>query len=307
MSVAGRFTGAVRRTARLVVERPRSMLWSLLAATAALFALGVAGMVAENVDVWTRAPRGRASVVVYLGEGVDDAHGTAMTTELGKQSWVDHAEYVPPAESAKRLQAALGPVDATAVTTKQLMDGVDVASLPASIEITLAPGVRDVVAMSPAMTQLRKTPGVDDVVLEDGGEDRVAATLSAVRAVAWSGAALFAGLALLVVLASIRVRLDRSRREAAVAQLLGAGPGYFAIPSALAGMVQGALAAGVAAGALYAAATAYGESLTSTLSRALGSIELALPPAPEIAMFVAAGAALGLIGGSLAGVTRATR
>jgi cell division protein FtsX len=307
-TLLGRIAALLRRTGRVTIERPRSALWTLLALTAALFAVGVAGVAAENVDGWSRAPRGRASVVVYLAETVDATRGAGLAADLGRQSWVDRAEYVPPAESARRLQAALGPVGAEAKPGEpQLMDGVDVASLPASIELTLAPGVRDVVAMSPTMRALRDTPGIDDVVVEDGNEDRVASTLAAVRVVAWSGGALFAGLALLVALAAVRVRFDRGRRELAVAQLLGAGPGYVAIPSALAGMLQGALAAGAAVALVYAAVAAYGGALTDTLASALGAIEIALPAASEVALFVACGAALGLVGGGLAGVTRAAR
>ena len=288
------------RTARIATERPRAALWTLVALTAALFAVGIAGLVAENVDTWTRAPRGRASMVVYLGETVDDAQAKRLTTQLAQLPGVDHAELVPAAESARRLQTALG-------ADNKLLDGVDIASLPASIEVTLAPGVRDVVAMSPTINSLRGTPGVDDVVVEQGNEDRVAATLSAVRIVAWSGAALFAALALVMMLATVRVRLDRGRREVAVAQLLGAGPGYLAVPSALAGMLQGMIAALLALGAIFAAVSMYGASLTDTLSSALGSIELATPPAPELALFVAIGAGLGLLGGGLAGVTRVAR
>jgi cell division transport system permease protein len=152
---------------------------------------------------------------------------------------------------------------------------------------------------------LRGTPGVDDVVLEEGGEDRTASAFANVRVIAWTGAALFAGLALIVVLATIRVRLDGDPRELAVARMLGASPTFFGIPTALAGALQGTLAAALAAAAVYAGVCAYGSSLTDLLSGALGDVRLALPPLTEIALFVAAGGALGLVGGGLAGASRA--
>ena len=292
------------RTARIAIARPRAALWTLLAMTAALFAVGVAGLVAENVDDWTRAPRGRASMVVYLGETVDDAHAKQLVAQLGRLPGVDHAELVPAAESARRLQISLG-------ADTKLLDGVDIASLPASIEVTLYPGVRDVVAMSPTVNALRGAPGIDDVVVEEGNEDRVAATLSAVRAGRVDGrrAVPRRALALFVVLATVRVRLDRGRREVAVAQLLGAGPSYLAVPSALSRhALQGALAAGLALGGVLLCVNAYGSALTDTLHDALGSIAIAIPPAPRAsALFVALGAGLGLIGGSLAGVARVAR
>ena len=103
-------------------------------------------------------------MVVYLGEGVERRERAACSRRSSSHvAGVDHAELVPPAEAAKRLERALG-ADAA------LLDGVDLASLPATVEVTLAPGVRDVIAMSPTLRALRGTPGVDDVVVEDGGD-----------------------------------------------------------------------------------------------------------------------------------------
>lgn len=299
-----RLGSATRRTLRFVFERPRATLWTLLALTCAMVAVGTAVVAAENLDGWADGhPARGASMVVYLGEGVDEAHAKALVGELAKMPGVDRAELVSPDETAKRLQHALGG-DAA------LLDGVDPASLPESVEVTLSPGVRDVVAMSPTVRALRGTAGVEDVVIEDGSEDRTTGTLDTVRAIAWVAAALFAGLALIVALAAVRLRLDRSRREREVAHLLGASPGYFALPTAIAGAVQGAVAAGLAAGLVYVGLQVYGDDLGAMLATSLGhgaALQLAFAPLTEIALFVAVGAGLGLVGGGLAGVSRATR
>ena len=147
-------TSAFRRTARIAVERPRATAWVLLALTASLFAVGLAGLTAQNVDRWTSVPRGGASMVVYLGEGVDDARAHALAADLGKLAGVEHVEVISPAESGRRLQQALG-ADAT------LLDGVDLASLPGSVEVTLAPGVSDVIA---AMANARDFGGPPQVL-----------------------------------------------------------------------------------------------------------------------------------------------
>ncbi|NVB83799.1 MAG: hypothetical protein HOV81_35820 [Kofleriaceae bacterium] len=298
--IGPRISSGLRRTARIAVARPRVALWTLLALTAALFAVGLAGLTAEHVGRWTRTSGGGASMVVYLGEDVDDARAQALTAELAKMPGVDKAELVVANDSAARLQAALGPDSA-------LLEGVEIASLPSSVEVTLAPGMRDVILMSPTMTALRGTQGVDDVVIEDAGTEKVAGTLRVVRLVAWTGAALLAGLALLVVLATIRVRLVRDDREEAVHRLLGAGPAFTIVPTALAGALQGALAAVLAAVALYLGMSLYGDDIVRALTGALGNVQLALPAASMIALFVAAGAGLGLVGGGLAGASRALR
>ena len=239
-------------------------------------------------------------MVVYLGEGVAETRAQELLIELRALPGVEHAELVPPAESAKRLQAALG-----ADTT--LLEGIEVGSLPASVEVTLAPGVRDVVAISPTVRALRGAPGVDGVTVDDGDDDKTAAAMHAIRYVAWGGAAMFAGLALIIVLASIRVRLDRTKNELAVAELLGAGPTFFVIPTALAGAFHGALAALLAIGALFVGAHVYGDAIIAGLEPSLGTVELLLPGGADLALFIAASAGLGLVGGTLAGASRASR
>ena len=294
---AARIASATRRTLGFAFERPTATLWTLLALTCALVAVGISALAAENLDQWSEAhPQRGASMVVYLGDGVDEPHAKALVGELAKMPGVDRAELVPSEETGKRLQKALGG-DAA------LLEGVDPASLPASVEVTLSPGVRDVVAMSPTVRALRGTAGVEDVVIEDATVDSATSTLGTVRAIAWIAAALFAGLALLVCLSSLRMRLDRTRREREVARLLGASPGFFAIPTALAGAVLGAIAAGLAVGIVSIGLELYGDDLRS----AIGQIALAFPPLAECALFIAAGAVLGLVGGGLAGMTRATR
>jgi len=288
--VIHRLGSALRRTAGIATRRPGAALWTLLALACALFVAGVAVIVAATVDRWADAhPGGGGAMVVYLGEDVDDARATALVGELRALRGVEHAELVPAAESARRLTRALG-------SDPGLLAGVELASLPASVEVRLAPGVRDVVAMSPTVRALRGAPGVADVVVSDASaaDDHLTGALATARTVAWSGAILFAGLALVIVLAAVRVGLDRSHREAAVLRLLGASPGFLAIPSALAGALHGIVAAALAAVAL-----------ACVVPGSLGTIELASPPALALAGLVALGGLVGLVGGGLAGVSRA--
>jgi cell division protein FtsX len=132
------------------------------------------------------------------------------------------------------------------------------------------------------------------VVVDDPADDRSGRAFGAARALAWSGAALLAGLAMLVVLAAIRVRFDRGRRELAVARLLGAGPGFLLIPTLLAGALSGLAAAVLAAFGVGAGLHVYGGALGAYL---------AAPGAAEVAALLAAGAVLGGIGGGLAGTS----
>jgi cell division protein FtsX len=287
--VVGRITriaAALERAAAIALGRPRAALWTTLALAGALFVAAGAVVAAAAIDRWAAAhPGAGASMVVYL-DGVDAPRARALAGELAALRGVERAELVPAAASASRLTRALG-ADAA------LLDGIDLAGLPASIEVRLAPGVRDVVAMSPTLRALRSAPGVADVVVEDGSGDPLAPALATARAIAWPGAALVCALALIIALAVLRLGLPRAEREAAVLSLLGASPGFTAIPSALAGALHGACAALVALLGLAIAARANGAALAG------------LDLAPAIGALLGAGALVGAVGGGLAGAARA--
>ena len=299
-SAIARVGSSLRRALRFAFHDPRAGLWSMLVAVCAMIVVGVSAMAAKHVDAWTMHSGNGGSMVVYLGEGIDDVTAGTLVAELRRLPGVEHAELVAPEESAKRLQQALG-------ADTKLMDGVDAGSLPASVEVTLAPGVRDVVAMSPTVRALRGAPGVEDVMLDEASEDRTSAALGTVRTVVWTGAALLAGLALIIMLATIRLRLDRDPEEQRISHLLGAGPSFLLVPSIVAGALLGALAAVIAGGAIVGALYAYGDAIVSALAGPLGAIDLAMPTLAELAMFVGVGAALGLVGGGLAGASRVAR
>jgi len=79
------------------------------------------------------------------------------------------------------------------------------------------------------------------------------------------------------------------------------------MPSILAGALLGALAAVIAGGAIVGALSVYGDAIVSALAGPLGAIDLAMPTLVELALFVGVGAALGLVGGGLAGASRVAR
>jgi cell division protein FtsX len=296
VSIGHGVLAVLRRAARIAVERPRAAMWATLVLTCALFALAVAGVAALALDRAAAArPGSTATMVVYLGEGVVVEDARSLAAELAQLSGVERVELVAPEASARRLIAALGQDPA-------VLDGVDVESLPASVEVTLAPGVRDVVAMSPTVQALRDAPGVADVVVDDPVEDQLAGTLAGVRALAWWVVAGLAGLAIVAVLVTTRLQLDRERRELAVAELLGAGPSFVVIPTAIAGALHGVVAALLAITLLAITLATHGGALGDAV--ALGDAldpELVLPDLATLIGLAGAGGLLGLLGGGLAG------
>jgi cell division transport system permease protein len=293
MAIRARVGSALRRTGRLLVRRPRLAAWATVGVIAAALVFGAALIAARNLDRWADDWRGGATMVVYLQPGAAPERGQAIAAELGAIAGVVRAELVPAEEAARRLHAALGADDA-------LLAGVDPGALPASVELVLEPGAREVVAASPLFATLRGADAVDSVELVGEWDDRIGALLGGLRTGAWTLAALFGVLALVAVTATLRLRLAASVDEARIARLLGAGPGFLVAPSMIAGALQGAFGAALALPILFYLHHELGPSITAAVTRAIGGGEVVFLSAPGLATIVLAGGAIGAIGGMLA-------
>src|SRR6185437_10613913 len=129
------------------------------------------------------------------------ARADAIAAQLRATSGVETVEVVAPAEAARRLRTALGGKD-------DLLAGVDDSALPLSLEITLAPGVRDVAAASPLVDALRAADGVEDVEVSGEWIDQVGAVLASLRAAAWALLVVLGAAAVWVVAATLRLRME---------------------------------------------------------------------------------------------------
>jgi cell division transport system permease protein len=279
-------------------RRPTLTAWSTIAVAAALLAFALVHLAARNVTAWTRSWGGGASMVVYLEAGTDEAQAQALGAELAGIDGVEHVDYVAPAAAASRLRAALGGHD-------ELLDGVDDDALPASLEITLAPGLRDVAAAHPVVDALRGAPGVEDVEIVGPWVEQVDAVLAALDGAAWALLAVLGAVAIWVTAASVRVRLQGLAEEARVASLLGASGGFIRGPVLLQGLVQGLVGGVLAILGLLAVYRLAMPGLSAALGEAFGALEVSFLPADNVLAVIAAGAGLGLVGGWLASGRRA--
>jgi len=292
-SLLARIASALRRTGRLIVRRPRLAAWATLGVVAAAVVFGAALLAADNLDRWADGWHGGATMVVYLQPGAAPERGRGIASELGSIAGVTRAEYVPSDEAARRLRTALGADD-------RLLEGVEPAAMPASIELVLEPGARDVVTASPLFANLRGADGVDNVELVGEWDDRIGALLGGLRTAAWTFAALFGLLAVIAVAATLRLRLAPSGDDARVARLLGAGPAFLVAPSVLAGAVQGVLGAGLAVPVLAYLHHRLAPSIAAAVTHSIGGGDVVFLSPAAIGTMLVAGCAIGAIGGALA-------
>lgn len=297
--MTGRRMAMLRRSAHIALDRPRLATWTLLAATCAFVIGGATLLLRDGAGTWWRDRSNGGSMVLYLGDGIGETAGQQLAAQLATIPGVLHAELVPAAESATRLAQALAAEAA-------LLEGIDLAGLPPSIEVELAPGARDVIAISPALRALRDAPGVVDVVVEADDHDIDTGAIRRLAVGFQRVALIIAALAFMMAVGVMRVWLERDREAYRVFNLLGASSGYTWGPTVVAGALLGGAAAGCAAIALAVGVSWYGTAIAAVLAP-FGAMQVEFPSGITVLGCIVIGASAGMMAGWLAGDSRGAR
>lgn len=276
------------RAGRTLARRPAASVWAALAVAAALVGVAAIDLAARHVGAWSHDLRAQASMVVYLDEGATSEQADGVAAALRDVDGVEAALVVSTDDAADRLRAALGAHD-------ELLAGVDPATLPLSIEVTLAPGVADVIGQSPLVAELRAAGAVEDVEVTRDYTAPLGDALARLERLAWALFAIIGLAAALVVAAAVRLRVGETSGERSALAWLGASTWFVRAPALVAGAALGAV------GAVLALAGAAG--LIRVLDLDLTSASW---PLARAALLVGAGALLGLVGGAL-GAERVAR
>jgi cell division transport system permease protein len=279
------------------LRRTPAVAAAVVGAVAVGFLLvGVVHLIAHNIEAMARSWGGGAHMVVYLEAGTSGAEAEKLRTALAGVPAVDRAVYVEPAQALERLRRSLGDHHDLDVLIE---DELGASFLPASIEVTFDAGVEDVARSHSLVSRVEAAVGVEEVVFVGDWADRLTLLMHGLRLGVWCFFGLMAAACVYVVATTMRLRAQAHRREAEVMELFGASAAFVRGPLLLEGILQGALGAAMAMGALWLLFDTGAGAVRDTLREALGSGQVAFLPLAHVAAFVAAGALLGLFGSLL--------
>ena len=258
-----------------------------------LLLVGVVELTALNVRRLSAGWGSDVQMTVYLEDGVTSARAQKVAAALGKLPGVAAVRSVDAHQAWQRLQRSLG-------ARADLLDGVEEGFLPASIEVTLKPGVAEVLRAHPAFERLKHTAGVEDVELMGDWAGRLRALERLLSTAGWAVAALVLCACLYIVGSTIRLGVFSRRDEIEIWKLVGATNGFVKAPFLVEGGLQGALGTGLAALLLYGLFRAAAPRAEAVLGGWLASGPLGFFTPTQLAVAVAGGTLLGLCGSALA-------
>jgi len=279
---------AVRRAWTAMVRSPYVTVTGTGTIYVAVLSIGLVaaalGMAERLLGAWA----GEARISVYLDRGADLAAAGAAVAALAPGRSV---EVVPAAEGLRRLAQGLG-------DEARLLDGVGADAIPDCVEVAV-PGITLDEARALSL-RLRAVPGAADVDYGTAWLERLETFVRRAR-VAGLALLLLLGLATAVLVSNtLRLAVYARREEIEIMKLVGATDAFVGAPFLLEGVLQGALAGGLAAASLAGLQAA----LLPRLAAALGPLAAVPPgaatPWPLLLGVLGGGAAIGLLASGLA-------
>jgi len=289
---------AVARAVENLRRRPLRAAFATGAIAVALMLVGAVYLAARNVESATSKWGHGVQMVVYLEEGVTEERAALIAQALVVVPAVEKVEHVSSEVALERLQSSLGEHD-------ELVAGIEEGMLPASLEVTLREGLKEVANAHPLVARLRATAGVEEVEFLGEWVDKLTALNASLRYAGWFVFALVALACIYTVATTLRLSVQTREREMQTLELLGASAPFVRVPLIVEGALQGAAGAAAAAGLLWLLFRSTSEAIRHALASSIGAIEPTFLVASEIAIFVAVGAAFGLVGSWMATGRRA--
>lgn len=227
-------------------------------------------------------------VTVYMVDGVQTDEVDQMADRIARLDEVARVEPVTPALALERLESGLG-------EQGDLLEGIDADALPASLEVHLRPDVSP--DFGPRLAaKLAEFDTVEEVAVLGPWVAEARALLETLRDLAIGVGLLVSAACMAIVWSTIRLGVFARRAEVEILRLVGGTPFFVRGPFLIEGMLQGIAGSALAIAILWAAFDVVAPHLQQGLSLmfAAGAIHFFTPA--HIAVGLAFGAMLGILG-----------
>jgi cell division transport system permease protein len=217
----------------------RAPLLSILSVTTiafSLFAFGLFGLVALNIRKALEKVGERVEIRAFIADSAPMESVAAASDEISKFPEVARVDVVTQEQALERAKRELG----------EFKDVFEFQFLPASLDVKLKPGFRDPATVRRVAAKLRTYEFVDDVRY---GEEWITQLYRLRNIAGVAGAALglaFAGVAVIIIGATIRMAVLARAREISIMRLVGATDAFIRRPFLIEGSIKGILGGVVA-------------------------------------------------------------
>lgn len=222
---------SIREAATASSRAPLLSALGVVTIAFSLFAFGLFGLVAINIRKALEKVEERVEIRAFVTDSTDIESVAAAMKDIGNFPEVARVDYVSQDQALERARKEMG----------EFADVFEAGVLPASIEVHLRPGTRDPATVKSVANRIRTYQFIDDVRY---GEEWVQKLYRLRNIATVAGIALgvaFAGVAIIIIGATIRMTVLARAREISIMRLVGATDMFIRLPFLIDGLVKGVL------------------------------------------------------------------
>lgn len=225
---------------------PLTSVLTLISTTAALFLFSMFLLVVSNSQQAVSSMSEKATVSIYVKEGVDGEAITKLVEQVKRSPGVVAVQYRAKKDALKAFGEMVGP------DSPMLLGLEEKNPLPESIEVSFSDEAVRHEDFRRLVNDFKDSPHVETLRINEGSLSQIGTLLKAVRTAGWLGTLLMLCIAGLIISNAIRLGIYAHRQEIEIMELVGATRWYMRAPFLVEGALEGLLGALCGVIALYA-------------------------------------------------------
>jgi cell division transport system permease protein len=196
-------------------------------------------LIAFNLASFLKIWEDKIEVIAYLKRKTPASEVETALDKIRQMRGVESVKYVSPSDAMAFMETKLG-------GQKDLLEGIQPAVLPPSLEVQLTREYRNSTKIGEVVSQLKQFPQVEEIQYGQEWVQMFSSLVRILRVTQW----VLGGLLLLamafIISNTLQLTISSRREEIEIMQLVGASPSFIQVPFYMEGMIQGLLGAGLA-------------------------------------------------------------
>ncbi|MBM4351629.1 MAG: ABC transporter permease [Deltaproteobacteria bacterium] len=250
-------------------------------------------LIAFNLTSLLKVWEEKFEVIVYLKKGTSLGEVESLLKQIRQLEGVETVNYLSPFDAMAFMESRLG-------GQKNLLEGIQPAILPSSIEIRLKKDYWGQTKIDEVVAHLKGVPQIEEIQYGQEWIETFSVLVHLVRLTQLILGGLLLAAIIFIVSNTLQLTISSRREEIEAMQMMGANPAFIQVPFYMEGLIQGLLGAGMATGLLFLLYKAVLITITPLMKGWMAGIPILFLPWETIAWILSGGMVLGLFGSFVA-------
>ena len=250
-------------------------------------------LIAFNLTSLLKIWEEKFEVIAYMKQGTSLSEVESILKQIRQLDAVETVNYISPFDALAFMKSRLG-------RQKNLLEGIQPAVLPSSIEIRLKKDYWGQTKLDEVISHLKQVSQIEEIQYGQEWIETFSVLVHLVRLTQWILGGLLLAAIIFIVSNTLQLTISSRREEIEAMQMAGANPAFIQVPFYMEGLIQGLLGAGMATGLLFLLYKVVLVAITPLMKGWMAGVPILFLPWETIGRVLLGGMVLGLFGSFVA-------